>query len=212
MYEISPQYHKWPVQNQTLQNSMEYLLYPKSNLWSSSFVYTQKAILTCYSLQESTQSCCSSSNCILPILFFVTLPFLFVSAREDSSCLSSSVVSFLYHSLLHFLSCFSVQERTHLVPLVQYYPSCIILCYIFFLVLLHKRELILSQYFSIILPVLFFVFALEYFVFQIKFFILLLLNEFTLPHQHQIRHLPFNLCPKAFFIWFKLINSSLFYL
>lgn len=61
-------------------------------------------------------------------------------------------------------------KRTHLVAVVQLYPSCIILFYISFLVVLHKRELILSQQFSIILPVLFFVFAREYFVFQIKFF------------------------------------------
>lgn len=105
------------------------------------FLCIQKAIPTCCSLQESTQSCCSSSNCILPILFFVALPFLFVS-----------------------------EKRSHLVSVVQLYPSCIILCYISFLVVLHKRELISSQQFSIILPVLFFVFALEYFVFQIKFF------------------------------------------
>lgn len=127
--QINIKYHKWPVQNQTLQNSMEYFLYPKSNLWSSSFIYTQKAISTCCSLQESTQSCCSSSNCILPILFFVTLPLLFVSARENSSYRSSSVVSFLYYSLLHFLSSCSAQERTHLVSVVQYFPSRFILEY-----------------------------------------------------------------------------------
>lgn len=66
-----------------------------------------------------------------------------------------------------FLVC---QCKRELVSVDQLYPSCIILCYISFLVVLHKRELILSQQFSIILPVLFFVFALEYFVFQIEFF------------------------------------------
>lgn len=95
---------------------------------------------------------------VLP-LFILRMRFLLVILYKRVLNLVAVVpiVSFLYYSLLHFLSCLSVQERTHLVSVVQLYPSCIILCCISFLVFLYKRELILSHQFSIILPVSFFV-------------------------------------------------------
>lgn len=98
------------------------------------------------------------------------IPFVVLYKRVLNLVAVVPIVSFLYYSLLHFLSCLSVQKRTHLVTVVQLYPSFIIPYCTSFFVFLYKRELILSQQFSIILPVLFFVFTLEYFVFQLKFF------------------------------------------